>query len=118
MRLGLVPYFALGPVADVSNPTASGGNQLVIGMRGVNGWLDVRGPELSDIGETPSNRGPGGGNSTHSQKMSNDLQLHMVWKGCSLAGAFRNDINAVSRHDAVSTTSSLLAVLVSLTGRR
>jgi hypothetical protein len=68
VRLGLVPYFALGPITDISNPTASGGNQLVIGMRGMNGWLDVRGPELPDTGETPSNRGPGGGNSTHSQK--------------------------------------------------
>jgi len=49
--LGPVPYFALGPIADVSNPTSSSGDYLVLGMRDVNGYFDVRGPEVRDIGE-------------------------------------------------------------------
>ena len=57
MRLGLVPYFALGPIADVSDPTSSSGDSLVVGMSDVNGWFDVRGPEIRDVGEaSPSRR--------------------------------------------------------------
>jgi len=41
VRLGLVPYFTLGPIADVSNPASPSGDQLVLGMNDVDGWFDV-----------------------------------------------------------------------------
>jgi len=57
VRFGLVPHFALGPGADVSNPAAPGGDSLIIRMSDVDGWFDVRGPDISDVGVTaPSSR--------------------------------------------------------------
>jgi len=49
VRLGPVPYFAPGPIADVSNPASSSGDSLVLGMNDVDGWFDVRGPEIRDV---------------------------------------------------------------------
>lgn len=49
VRLGLIPHFALGSIADVSNPASAGGDSLVLRMGDVNGWFEVRGFEISDI---------------------------------------------------------------------
>ena len=60
VRLGLVPHFALGPITDVSNPASSGGDPLVFRVNDVNGWFDIRGVEIRNVGETtPSCRMPG-----------------------------------------------------------
>lgn len=48
VRLGPVPDFALGPISDVSSPASSSGDSLVFGMSDVDGWFDVRGPEIRD----------------------------------------------------------------------
>jgi len=57
VRLGLIPHFTLGPITNVSSPASSGGDSLVLGVGDVNGWLDVRGLEISDVGiTTPSGR--------------------------------------------------------------
>lgn len=56
VRLGMVPHFALGPIADVSNPTSSGGDSLVLWMSNVNGWFEVRGLEISDVSVTSPSR--------------------------------------------------------------
>jgi hypothetical protein len=53
VRLRLVPHFALGPVADVSSPASPGGDPLVVRVGDVNGRLDVRGSDISDICVTP-----------------------------------------------------------------
>lgn len=91
VRLGLIPHFALGPVADVSDPASPGGDSLVLRMSNVNGWFNVRGPEIGDIGITsPSRR---------------------VTGRVEAAGIFRNRINVVRRYDPVSTPSSLQAHL-------
>ena len=50
--LGLIPNFALGSIADVSSPASTGGDSLVLGVGNVNGWFDVRGTEIGDIGQT------------------------------------------------------------------
>ena len=60
MRFGLVPHFALGPITDVSNPASSGGDPLVFRVNDVDGWFDIRGVEIRNVGETtPSCRMPG-----------------------------------------------------------
>jgi hypothetical protein len=60
VRLGLVPYFALGPITDVSSPASSGGDFLVFRMSDMDGWFDIRGSEIRDVGVTsPSCRVPG-----------------------------------------------------------
>lgn len=57
VRFGLIPYFALGPVANVSSPTSSGGDSLALGMDDVDRRFDVGGPDFSDVGITsPSSR--------------------------------------------------------------
>jgi len=57
VRFGLVPHFALGPIADVSGPASPGGDPLVLWVGDVNGRLDVRGLDISDVGVTsPSGR--------------------------------------------------------------
>jgi len=52
VSLGLIPHFALGSIADVSSPTSPGGDSLILRVGDVNGWFDVRGVEISDIGVT------------------------------------------------------------------
>lgn len=52
VRLGLIPNFALGSIADVSGPTSPGGDSLVLRVGNVNGWFDVGRVEVSDIGIT------------------------------------------------------------------
>jgi len=44
--LRLVPHFALGPIANIPNPTSSGGDSLVVGMSVVDRWLEIRGPKV------------------------------------------------------------------------
>jgi len=86
VRFGLIPHFAQGPVTNISNPASSGGDSLMLGMSDVDGWLDVRGSEIGDVGiSTPSRR--------------------------MLNGVFRNGVNAVSGQDTVSTPSSFQADL-------
>ena len=51
MSLGLVPHFALGPIANVSSPTSASGDHLVLGMNDMDGGLDVGGPEIRDVGK-------------------------------------------------------------------
>ena len=61
VRLRLIPHFALGPITDVSDPASSSGDPLVVGVDGVDGWFDIRGLEISDVGVTsPSRRVTGG----------------------------------------------------------
>jgi hypothetical protein len=82
---GLVPHFALGPIANVPDPTSSGGDFLMLGMSDVDGWLDVRGSKLRNVGvSTPSCR---------------------TWEG-----VFRNNINSVTGLDPVRAPSSFLAL--------
>jgi hypothetical protein len=52
VRLRVVPHFALGPIADVSDSTSSGGDPLVLRVDDMDRWFDVRGLEISDIGIT------------------------------------------------------------------
>jgi hypothetical protein len=52
VRLGLIPNLAMGSIADVSGPASPGGDSLVLRVGNVNGWLDVRGVEISDVGIT------------------------------------------------------------------
>lgn len=52
VRLGLVPHFALGSIADVSSPASPGGDSLVFGVGDVNGRFDVRGVEIIDVTQT------------------------------------------------------------------
>jgi len=86
VRLGPIPYFALGPITNVSNSASSSGDSLVLGMNDVDGWLNVRGPEIRDVGEaSPSCR---------------------VRKR-----VFGNDIYAVSGQDSVRAPSSFRANL-------
>lgn len=117
--LGLVPYFALGPVADVSNPASSSGDQLVLGMNGVNGWFDVRGPELYDVGvASPSCRVSGSGKAaarTQPREISNSMRKRLRFgRNCSRKRVFGNDIYAVSviGQVPVSTPSSFQAITV------
>ena len=85
MRFGLFPYFALGPITDVSSPASSGGDSFIIGMNDVDGWFNVRGPEISDVGvSTPSCRVPGSVTTTgHAYSQGVKLSatpLRSVWK--------------------------------------
>jgi hypothetical protein len=84
VRFGLVPHFAMGPITDVSSPTSSSGDFLVLRVDDVNGWFYIRGTEVRDVGVTSPSSG--------------------MW-----GRIFWNDINAVSGRDAVSTPSSFLA---------
>jgi len=88
VRLRLIPHFALGPIADVSDPTPSGGDPLVLRVDDMDRWFDVRGAEFSDIGITsPSYR-----------------------VGAVRETIFRNGFDAVSGHPG-RTSSSFLAYL-------
>ena len=59
VRFGLVPYFALGPITNVSSSTSSGRDPLVVGVNDVDGWLNIKGSELLNAVVTvPSNRTP------------------------------------------------------------
>jgi len=89
VRFGLVPHFALGPVADVSDPASSGRDLFMLRMSNVNGWLDVRGSEIRDVGITSS---------------SNRMRVRV----------FRNAIDAISGQDTVSTPAALLATVLRL----
>ena len=46
MGFRLILHFVLGPIANVSDPTSSGRDSLVVGMNDVDRWFDVRGPKL------------------------------------------------------------------------
>jgi len=48
--LRLVPYFALGPIANVPHPASSGGDSFVVGMSVVDRRFEVRGPKVCDLG--------------------------------------------------------------------
>lgn len=50
VRFGVIPHFTLGSVADVSGPASPGGDSIVVIMGNVNGWFDVRRPEIGDVG--------------------------------------------------------------------
>jgi hypothetical protein len=87
VRLGLVPHFALGPIANVSSPASASGDSLVLGMNDVDGGFDVRRPETNDAGiASPS------------------------WR--VRYGILRDCIYAVSGHIPVSTPSSFLALTI------
>jgi len=74
VRLGLIPHFALGPITNVSSSTSSGGDSLVVGVNDVNGWLDIRGPELLNAVVTvPSNRTPRRVTAKRCQTVSNSI---------------------------------------------
>jgi len=91
MRFGLVPYFALGPITDVSSPASSGGDPFIVWMDDVDGWFDIRGPKVRDVGvPAPSCR--------------------MGFLG-HLA-VFGDNIDAVNGQEPVSTPSSFLALAV------
>lgn len=51
VRLGLVPHFALGPIANVSGPASASGDSLMLGMSDVDGGFDVGGSEIRDAGK-------------------------------------------------------------------
>lgn len=75
MRLGLVPYFALGPIADVSYPASSSRGQLVLGMNDVDGWFEVGGPEFRDVGvASPSCRVSGSVTTTACTRQPRDVR--------------------------------------------
>ena len=83
VRLGLVPHFALGPRSNVSNPTSSGGDPLVVGMNDMDGWLDIRGSELLDAWVTPSNRTPSwvtAHTAKRCQTVSNSIWNDWLWE--------------------------------------
>lgn len=93
VRLGLVPHFALGSIADISNPASAGGDPLVLRMGDVNGWFDVRGVDLRDVGIT-----------SPSSRVIGRVKETMV--------VFRDRFNAVRSRDPVSTPSSFQALSV------
>jgi hypothetical protein len=98
VRLGVVPHFALGSIADISNPASAGGDPLVLRVGDVNGWFDVRGVEISDVGIT----------SPSSRVIGRVKEITMV---------FRNRFNAVRSRNPVSTPSSFQALSVLRTTR-
>jgi len=113
VRLGLVPYFALGPIADVSSSTSPSGDQLVLGMNDVDGWFDVRRPELHDVGvASPSCRMSGSGTAaarTQPREVRNSMRKRPRFgRNCSRKRVFGNGIYAVSAIERVpvSTPSS------------
>ena len=64
----LVPHFFLGPIANVSSPTSSGRDSLMLGMSDVDRWFDVRGPKVCNVGiSSPSRRLSGSTKTTHTQ---------------------------------------------------
>lgn len=86
--LRLIPHFALGPIADVSSSASARRDSLVFRVDNVDGRLDVRGPDISDVGITsPSSRVIGG----------------------SRMGIFKDGFDAIRREDPVSTPSSFQA---------
>jgi len=87
VRLGLVPHFALGPIADVSSPASSSGDSLVLGVNDVDRWFDVGGVEVRDVGVT-----------SPSYRVSSSV--------------IRYTFGAVSGQYSVSTPSSFLAFTV------
>jgi len=91
VRLRLIPHFALGPIANVSNPATPGGDPVVLGMNDMDGWFDVRGPDVSDVGVT-----------------SSSCRV-VVRVGVS---NFRNRFDAVRGQDSVSTPPSFQALPV------
>lgn len=48
----MIPHFALGSRADVSDPASPGGDSLMVRVGNVDGWFDVRGLEIGDVGIT------------------------------------------------------------------
>jgi len=84
---GLVPHFALGPLANVPGSASTSGDFLMVRMSDVKGWFDVRGPDISDVGVTaPSGR--------------------------VRDGILRNGVDAIRGQDTVSTPSSFQALTV------
>jgi len=127
MRLGLVPHFAQGPIADVSNPTTSGGDSLIIRMNDMDGWFDIRGFEIRNVGVTaPSCRMPGSATVTartakRDQTVSNPMGKCLgMGRVHSRFRVFQNGIDAIIGQDTVSTPSTFLADLAvcRLTGGR
>jgi len=68
VRFGLVPHFALGPIANVSSPASSGGDSLVVGMNNVDGWLDIRGCDLLNAGVSAPSDGTSSRVTAHTAK--------------------------------------------------
>jgi len=90
VRLGLVPHFAVGSIADVASPASPGGDPLMLWVGDVNGRLDVRGLDISDVGVTsPSSR------------------VTVSVNGSVL----KNGIDSVTRKDPVGTPPSFQAYL-------
>ena len=119
VRLGLVPYFTLGPIADVSSSASSSGDQLVLRMNDVDGWFDVRGPERHDIAVASlSCRVSGSGTAAaraQPREISNSMRKRLRFgRNCSRKMVFGNDIYAVRviGQVPVSTPSSFLASTV------
>lgn len=86
----LIPHFALGPIADVSSSASAGRDSLMLRVDNVDGWFNVRGPGLGDVGIT----------SPPSRVM-----------GVIRMGIFKDGFDAVRGLDPVSTPSSFLAQL-------
>lgn len=74
---GLVPHFALGPIANIPDPTSSGGDSLMLGMSDMDGWLDVRGSKVRNVGVSTPSRRTSGRLTAHSQVEQNCQQPHM-----------------------------------------
>jgi len=80
VRLGLVPHFALGPITNVSSPTSSGRDFLIVGVNDVDGWLEIRGSEFLNAGVTvPSNRTPSKATAHTAKRCQTGQQLHMEY---------------------------------------
>ena len=121
VRFGPVPHFALGPITDVSDPTSPSGDSLVFGMNDVDGWFDVRGLDIRDIGvASPSCRVRVSGSvmmTAHTAKrhrvVSNSMRKSLRFgRDRSRYGIFVNGIYAFSGQDPVSAPSSFQALTV------